>query len=196
MKQTIIYSIVLLLFCACKAQNNQQQTTQMKTFDIATFNKNKNHLNEYFFITKNGTTIKQNQWQYGYEEVIKPKGTYIFTYNKYYNTGKLKLTGDFYPYDFEKGIWKEYDEQGNLIKETDYDAPYKFTWEDILAFIKKRGIDMDNEYLEIGRNIVNGKPVWSIIWEKEDKSSLRIVGIDGITGKIFQENDRDYPELD
>ncbi|WP_165605766.1 hypothetical protein [Flavivirga aquatica] len=52
----------------------------------------------------------------------------------------MKLTGEFFPNDFEKGIWKEYDEEGNLIKETDYDAPYKYTWEDILSFIKKRGI--------------------------------------------------------
>ncbi len=194
MKTTLQYIVLLLLFTNCKAQHNPQQTITMKTFDIETFNKHKNHLNEYTFVTRDSVIIEQSQWHSGYDEVIKYKDSYIQTYNKYYDTGALMLTGNFYPNDFEKGIWREYDEQGHLIKETDYDAPYKFTWEDILAFIKKRNIDMSAYGFRVGRNIVNDKPIWAIVYNKDEKKMiLGVIGIDGTTGEILSETERDYP---
>ena len=44
---------------------------------------------------------------------------------------------------FQKGTWYEFDEQGNLIKETNYDEPYKFTFEDVLQFCEKENIKVD-----------------------------------------------------
>jgi len=92
-----------------------------------------------------------------------------------------------------KGVWKEYDEQGNLIKETDYDAPYKFAWEDILVLIKERGIDMKHEQFEVGRNIVDNRPIWGVIYGKKDSDKLGVIGIYGDTGEVFQESEKDYP---
>ncbi|MFD2592285.1 hypothetical protein ACFSTE_15715, partial [Aquimarina hainanensis] len=137
----------------------------MKTFDIETFEKNKID-NEYKIVTKDSTIIKQGLWHSGYEEIISYKGSYIQTYNKYYKTGILKLTGDFYSNDFEKGVWKEYDEQGNLIKETDYDAPYKFTWEDVLKLIKERKIDMSHEQFRVIRGSSEKGTSWAIVYDK------------------------------
>ncbi len=196
MKTTLKYILIFMLFTNCKAQNKTKSVTKMKTFDIETFEKNKNSLNEYIFTVKDSTIIEQGQWHSGYEETIKYKESYIQTYNKYYNNGKLKLTGNFYPENFNKGIWKEYDENGNLIKETDYDAPYKFTWEDIIAFIKKRKIKMDNEYLRITRDVVESTPFWGITYEKEDKTGLIHIGLNAYNGNIVQDEEFDYPELD
>ncbi|MFD2592287.1 hypothetical protein ACFSTE_15725, partial [Aquimarina hainanensis] len=114
----------------------------MKTFDVEQFNKNKIN-NRYTYISKDSTKVEQSTWQFGYEETITKQNDFFQVYNKYYKDGTLKVTGEFFPDDFLKGIWKEYDEQGNLVKETDYDAPYKFTWEDILKLIKERKLDMD-----------------------------------------------------
>ncbi len=189
----LLYSLLIItLITSCKAQNNNLKQDTMKTFDIETFEKNKIG-NEYNTILKDSTVVKQRKMQFDYYEIIKPKNSYFQTRNRYYSNGKLKSTVQDFPNDFLAGVMKEYDQQGNLIKETDYDKPYKFTFKDVLKVIKKRGIDMNGYYFELGRNVVDGKPVWSIIWEKEDKSSLQIIGINGITGKVFLENDKDYP---
>lgn len=196
MKTTLKYILIFMIFTNCKAQNNNQNTTQMKTFDIETFEKNKNDINEYTFISKDSSIIEQSRWHSGYEETIKYKESHIQKYNKYYNSGTLKMSGMYFDANFNKGVWKEYDENGKLIEETDYDAPYKFTWEDILAFIKKRKIDMDNEYLRITRDVVDSKPFWGITYEKEGKTGLIHIGIDGYNGKIVQDKEFDYPGLD
>ncbi|MBL4745075.1 MAG: hypothetical protein JKY08_01780 [Flavobacteriaceae bacterium] len=54
---------------------------------------------------------------------------------------------------------------------------------------------MNGYGFEIFRNIVENKSMWSITWEKEDKSNLHRI-IDEITGEITKEFDVDYPELD
>ncbi|WP_010522540.1 hypothetical protein [Aquimarina agarivorans] len=190
MKYLFIYLYIIVSFTDCKAQKKNN----MKTFDIESFNKHKDHLNNYSFKNNNGDLIQQDRWQFGFEEIVTKKENLISTYYKFYENGQLKLQGDFYPNDFEKGIWKEYDEQGNLIEETDYDAPYKFTWEDILKLIEKRGIDMTHENFEIGRNIVDNRPVWGIIYGKEESDKLGIIGIYGDTGEIFQESEKDGSE--
>ena len=114
--------------------------------------------------------------------------------NRYYLNGRLKSTVQRFPNSFLADVMQEFDEEGNLIEETDYDKPFKFTWEDILKWVEKNEISMSNEYLDIGRNVVDGKPVWSVIWEKDDKTGLKIVGFDGVTGTILQDEERDYPE--
>ena len=196
----LIFIGLLTLITSCKAQKNNLKNNQMKTFDIETFEKNKNHLNEYSFITKDSSVIEQGEWQFGYEETIKPKGLYLQTYNKYFKNGKILMTGDFFPNDFEKGVWKEYNEQGNLITETDYDAPYKFTWEDILEFIKERKIDMGTPQFQVNRNFDFGnfdeskkdKPFWAITYE-DGSDTMKVIILDGITGKMIKEFNEDYP---
>jgi len=193
-KTHLVISLLLItLINSCKAQKNDLKQDIMKTFDIETYNKNKNNLNDYTFITKDSTIVKQRKMQFDYYEIIKPKNSYFQTRNRYYSNGKLKSTVQDFPNDFLAGVMKEYDKQGTLIKETDYDKPYKFTFKDILKFIKKRGIDMKNYEFRIVRNIVNDKPMWSMTVEKEDKSSLHRIWIDGIDGAIIKEFDVDYP---
>ncbi|WP_438712381.1 hypothetical protein ACSTS3_08425 [Aquimarina muelleri] len=184
--------LLILSVINCKAQGFTKKEP-MDTFDINTFDKHKDHLSRYNYIRKDSTVVEQRTWQFGYEEVIMPKNNLIHTFNKYNEDGKLMLTGDFFPNDFEKGIWKEYDEQGNLIKETNYDAPYKFTWEEVLEWIKERNINMESDYLIIARGSDESGTSWDITWEKENKSSLRRAFIDGITGKIIKEFDQEYP---
>ncbi|MFC5045099.1 hypothetical protein [Aquimarina hainanensis] len=165
----------------------------MKTFDVEQFNKNKIN-NRYTYISKDSTKVEQSTWQFGYEETITKQNDFFQVYNKYYKDGTLKVTGEFFPDDFLKGIWKEYDEQGNLVKETDYDAPYKFTWEDILKLIKERKLDMDAYGFLITRGTSDNGTAWSITYNKsEEDMLLGVIIIDGITGKIIKEFDEPYP---
>ncbi len=188
------YFFLLMFVTGCIAQNPAQKTTKVKTFDIETFEKNKNHLNEYFFISKDSSIIEQRKRQFGYYEIIKPKDSYFQTRNSYFENGNLKSTVQDFPNDFLAGIMKEYNEQGHLIKETDYDAPYTFTWENILKLIKDRKLDMDAYGFEIFRGSSEKGTTWSITYNKSEKDMLLgIILIDGITGKIIKEFDRPYP---
>ncbi len=173
MKIIVLYSVLFLLLTNCKAQHNPQQTVTKKTFDIENFEKNKSHLNEYMFYENNGVKVFQKKRHSEFKETISYPDSYIQTINRYYLSGKFKSTVKCYPNRFLSGVMKEYDEQGHLIKETDYDAPYKFTWEDILAFIKKRNIDMNAYGFEVSRGFGFGsenigeeteKPFWAITY--------------------------------
>jgi antitoxin component YwqK of YwqJK toxin-antitoxin module len=195
MKQ-FLYIIIILTITSCKSQstNNTKKDT-MKTFNIETFNKNKIG-NEYNFKLEDGTKINQQELPNNeYIERINPKNSYFQTLNRYYYSNKkLKSTVQLFPNDFLAGVMKEYDQFGNLTNETDYDKPYKYTWEDILKYIKQRKFDMNAYGFEVGRNVVDGKPVWSIIYNKSDEDmKLGVIGLDGITGEIFQESEIDYP---
>ncbi|QKX07087.1 hypothetical protein HN014_19930 [Aquimarina sp. TRL1] len=165
----------------------------MKTFDVEQFNKNKIN-NRYTYISKDSTKVEQSTWQFGYEETITKQNDFFQVYNKYYKDGTLKVTGEFFPDDFLKGVWKEYDEQGNLVKETDYDAPYKFTWEDVLKLIKERKIDMSHEQFRVIRGSSEKGTSWAIVYDKpKTHDRLGVINIDGITGKITREAEIDYP---
>ncbi len=194
MKSISTYFFLLMFVTGCIAQNPAQKTTKVKTFDIETFEKNKNHLNEYIFIDNDSTVTIQSDDDYEYYETIKPKESFFQSINRYYKNGNIKLEGKIFRRFFQKGIWKEYDEQGHLIKETDYDTPYTFTWEDILKLIKDRKLDMNAYGFEIFRGSSEKGTTWSITYNKSEKDMLLgIILIDGITGKIIKEFDRPYP---
>ncbi len=171
-----IFTILIILFTSC----NAQKTTIMKKFDIGKFNKHKDTIRyEYYQTLENGTVITQREDNDEYIEIIKYKDKYIQEFNSYYKNGKLKISGFFLENDFYSGIWKEYDEKGNLIKETNYDKGYNYTWEDLLKLLKEREVNVkDTNNTTIRKD--DGE--WWIYYVK----GLYIynIRINGKTGKI------------
>ncbi len=137
MKKLIVI-VVTVLCTACSAQ----KTNPMKTFDIDIFNKNKNQSNRTIDTLKNGTIIERRESINFYEEFIKEKESFFEKYSRFYKNGKLQLEGQFLYNDFQKGIWREYDKEGNLIEETDYDKEFEFTWERLLKLLAERNVDI------------------------------------------------------
>ena len=133
----VLFTIFTLI--SCGAQNSQTKKS-MNTFDIKTFKKNKSALNEYNFAIEPNISVVQSELKHVYTEDIIDKNTFFVLKNQYYKNGILKITGLYFKSSFRKGIWKEYDEQGHLIKETDYDKGFNYTWEDLLKFLKEREI--------------------------------------------------------
>lgn len=65
---------------------------------------------------------------------------YFYIYNK--KSSLLQLKGQTF-YNFPIGVWKEYDENGKLIKETNWDKNYPFKVEDLCKLIKEEyGVDL------------------------------------------------------
>jgi len=174
MKQLLLITLTIV-FTSC----NAQKTTIMKKFDIEKFNKNKNSLNRHIDTLDNGTIIEQTEYVDEYTETIKIKGDYIEKYRRYYKSGVISLEGEYFENDFQKGIWKEYNKKGNLIKETNYDKGYNYTWEDLLKLLKEREVNVkDTNNTTIRKD--DGE--WWIYYVK----GLYIynIRINGKTGKI------------
>ena len=171
--------LLILSVINCKAQGFTKKEP-MDTFDIEKFDKNKNHRKEYADTLYNGTIIKQRERKREYIETIKYKDKHIEDFNSYHKNGKLKIQGYFLENDFYKGIWKEYDEQGNLIKETDYDKGFDYTWEDLLKLLKKREVDIKDTG---NTTIRKDEGEWWVYYV--EGLYIYNIRIDGKTGKIL-----------
>lgn len=195
--KTIPIIIILVLF-SCNAQEKKttQKHTEMttETFDIETFEKNK--LNgEYNFVLEDGTKIRQTSSDNSYSEYIThPKPELFMTFKGYYKRGRLKRYVIRYPNNFQK-IRKEYDKQGKLIEEIDYDKPFKFTFEQLLELIKKEKdtIDLYDKNTSIGRGSDEEGTVWFVTYKK-NWGRREVIKIDGITGQILERSH--YPHED
>ena len=88
--------------------------------------------------------------------------------------------------EFDCGIWREYDIAGNLIKETDMDKPYrKYSWQNILLFIKNRNIDLYDEQTFVDWYVDElNVPYWYVSWRDKEKKVFRGITIDARNGQI------------
>ena len=126
----------------------------------------------------------------GYLKMRRRKGSMFGEYRYYFLNGNLKESGEYYFQDFHCGIWKEYDEKGNLLKETDMDKPYKkYSWQNILAFAKKRNINLYDDQTFVDRDINESNiPYWNISWLDKDEGFFRDIAIDARNGHIIKES--------
>lgn len=173
--------------------NTVKQYTIMKTFDIETFYKNKNNLKEYNFIKNDTINVKQRENKQYYIEIIKTENNPFEEFYAFYKTGKLKLSVERLPNSFQKGIIKEYNEDGELIKEEDLDKPYTYSWKNIKQYLAKHNVENLNKQVisirrfnepEATENTRKG-PYWELDFKGEYNNIVGqfFIELDGITGE-------------
>ena len=132
-----LYTLCLLLLIAsqsCVAQKNKKTTTMKTTerFDVQYYKNIIKEKNSYEgatsaqYVERNGTEtyVSFNDDGFVLQE-IKPF-TYEMIVKNYYKNCILKSKGKLLCHSSVKiGIWREYDNQGNLIKETDEDKKFE-----------------------------------------------------------------------
>ena len=132
-----LYTLCLLLLIAsqsCVAQKNKKTTTMKTTerFDVQYYKSIIKEKNSYEgatsaqYVERNGTEtyVSFNDDGFVLQE-IKPF-TYEMIVKNYYKNCIIKSKGKFLCHSSVKiGIWREYDNQGNLIKETDEDKKFE-----------------------------------------------------------------------
>lgn len=132
-----LYTLCLLLLItslSCIAQKNKKTTTMKTTerFDVQYYKKIIKEKNSYEgatsaqYVERNGTEtyVSFNDDGFVLQE-IKPF-TYEMIVKNYYKNCILKSKGKLLCHSSVKiGIWREYDNQGNLIKETDEDKKFE-----------------------------------------------------------------------
>ena len=110
---------------------------------------------------------------------------YVFTYN---NETKSLMAQRTYFYSIDTGVWKEYDTNGNIIKEEDMDAYYKITINDFVNLMKEQyKIDLfSNNYVwSIDRYKDNRpRPIYVVI-EGPSRFYSRYITIDANTGETL-----------
>ena len=132
-----LYTLCLLLLIAsqsCVAQKNKKTTTMKTTerFDVQYYKSIIKEKNSYEgatsaqYVERNGTEtyVSFNDDGFVLQE-IKPF-SYEMIVRNYYKNCIIKSKGKFLCHSSVKiGIWREYDNQGNLIKETDEDKKFE-----------------------------------------------------------------------
>ena len=132
-----LYTLCLLLLIASQsyvAQKNKKTTTMKTTerFDVQYYKNIIKKKNSYEgatsaqYVERNGTEtyVSFNDDGFVLQE-IKPF-TYEMIVRNYYKNSIIKSKGKFLCHSSVKiGIWREYDNQGNLIKETDEDKKFE-----------------------------------------------------------------------
>ena len=122
----------------------------------------------------------------------------------FYPTGNIERKGWHFNWRrttnmFMKGVWYYFDESGRLIKTIDYDAPFKFTFEDVLEFCRKEGIVLPKGYNtdRLSANIFRRSPLVDIDLLMSENPEWVIVApinsswydarivLDGISGKVL-----------
>ena len=177
----------MLTIGSCKAQTNNNNLMQKKieVFDIKGYYERSKEPEYEGYYKEDNTYVRQfGDSLSGFVEYeTSPSLEEVFQiYRRFYPNGSLMLKGLNFPNDFEKGIWKEYDEQGNLIKETDYDKGFDYTWEDLLKLLKKREVDIkDTDNTTIRKEDGN----WRFSYVKG--IYIHDVIIHGKTGKVIQD---------
>ena len=172
--------------------------------------KDKTPYAEFKETLKNGTLITMSETNGGksYSEIAVD--SYFQISKGYYPNGNIKIKGLFFNGNgFQKGTWYEFDESGKLIKETDYDKVYKFTFENVIAFcekekipVKKGQIPQSGFHTNIFAKLMqNGTPIWSIEWQDPKLPTngdqfengtrtysvfYETIEINGITGEIIK----------
>ncbi len=149
-----LYTLCLLLLIASQsyvAQKNKKTTTMKTTerFDVQYYKNIIKKKNSYEgatsaqYVERNGTEtyVSFNDDGFVLQE-IKPF-TYEMIVRNYYKNSIIKSKGKFLCHSSVKiGIWREYDNQGNLIKETDEDKKFeklRLKPINILRWLEKEG---------------------------------------------------------
>ena len=134
MKHLILILLTALYCTCCNAQKDKEATTMKTTerFDVQYYKSIIKEKNSYEgatsvqYVERNGTEtyVSFNDDGFVLQE-IKPF-TYEMIVKNYYKNCIIKSKGKFLCHSSVKiGIWREYDNQGNLIKETDEDKKFE-----------------------------------------------------------------------
>ena len=156
-----LYTLCLLLLIAsqsCVAQKNKKTTTMKTTerFDVQYYKSKIKEVNGKdgdnsfaIYVDRDSTQVKV-YFDKDYDALVTiPPFTYYKEVRIFHKNGILKKEGKrLFCSSVDIGIWREYDNQGNLIKETDEDKKFeklRLKPINILRWLEKEGyIDRKN----------------------------------------------------
>jgi len=192
MKTFYLY-IVLLLSLGCKAQ--EFDLHDMKRFDEKVFKDwevDTVYVQMYDwdrFLKKGDERVRiiktDSFIQVEFSNIANP----YKNKNKYDIHTKRLILQSYFFYNCQIGIWKDWSKTGKLIKEVDYDKPYKLRAKDIITLVNQKfSIDLldMNLLLNVDRSI-RSVPIYIISITKPNTrgKEIRYITISADNGKIL-----------
>jgi len=200
MKNMILFAF-LILFNSCNAQKNNNiknnkvkyyNTDQYKDWKVDSAYASSQSNNHKYLMKGNDRQEISTFEEHG---VLLIKSSNIinpYCYYKYYSLkSKILVDESIEFYSSLTGISKEYDENGKLIKEKNWDTPYQFSIEDLIKKFKiEYNIDIENR--KNVRNVYRaehsktlGIPIYHVVLKTEAENKWIEYLIDGNTGKTL-----------
>jgi hypothetical protein len=162
---------------------------QRRKFDVEAFNKNKNESDYRYFTDQDGYSVVQYGDANGFVELRKKPGDLFEEYRAFYGNGSLKEEKlCLLNRGFCKGKGYVYHPAGMLVEVIDYDAPYKYTWENVLNFVKKNSINLYDSHTLIQRYEDREKGFcWHITWKVPMKPAVNVAILSGEDGRVLEQ---------
>lgn len=199
----ILFLFALGMFITCQGQEQQKttfnqlvtpkkDTTLIEKFDFDIYEKT--HKGSDKYILSNGNTIFSMVFfkdKIGFQRERLPAPSFLTIYKEFYPNGFLKKKETYIGGNVKVGISRYYDEQGNLIKETDEDQKFgKIKPQQVLEFLQEKG------YINLktgkGRLDKDGQPVFELGFYEENGKKIWTIGI--IKGKLNDET-KNFPKF-
>lgn len=214
--------IFLLTFSCVSAQTEKEYYNQIQSEtimqNIDSFDNRFEKLN-IDWLEKNGQKRNMgNSFSYLYEsetdrEVVQIYGSRKKGYSKFqhFSDSYFKLIKYYYPNgnikekgwminnsQTKRGVWHEFDENGKLIKSTDFDTVSEFTINDVFRFCRLENIPVEKGYVRpsTGNHTIinrfyddaNKSYRWYVGWMKNYELRENII-LDGKTGRVISRED-------
>ena len=192
MKVFYLY-IVLLLSLGCKAQ--EFDLRDMKRFDEKVF-KDWEVDTEYVqmydwdrFLKKGDERVRIIETDSFIQVEVSNIANPYKNKNKYDIRTKRLILQSYFFYNCQIGIWKDWSKTGKLIKEVDYDEPYKLSIKDIITLVNQKfSIDLLDMNLLLNVDRYNRSvPIYIISITKSNTrgQEIRYITISADNGEIL-----------
>lgn len=199
MKIIIIIATLLFSIVSCKSQIANTKKN-MEYFNIDKFKNLPTNPETGLLILENGDEVYyfKGSNDKGFIERTEKKNTPITILKAFHENTSLLTKGEEF-YNFRVGIYKIYDENGNLTEEINYDKDYKFSIDDLIKKMKeeyKIDILKRSPWIKVMRDKIDSGVIYKVmVYLKENKySDTKNYTIDGTTGKVISEKILSYPK--
>jgi hypothetical protein len=195
------FFLIVLFFLFANAKSQIKNTNKnIEHFDLKKFREHNSNENHFGFVLENGDKVQQftGEGGKGFIERTEKKDTPFTIVKAFHENTSLLTKGEEF-YNFRVGIYKEYDENGNLTKEINYDKDYKFSIDDLAKKMKeeyKIDILKRSPWVKVMRDKIDSGIIYKVmVYLKENKySDTKNYTIDGTTGKVISEKVLSYPK--
>ncbi len=203
MKLIFIHLLAYLSFIICSAQNDSKKNKLMipkidkkiEKFDIKEFEINK--VGKERFVKKDNILVQEISFSFGYIQRNFFNNLHFKLNKKFGLNGVIIEKGILFNNGSQYGIWYEFDEEGNLVKEINTDEGYDFGWQEVIAYCEKKEIELTKGYekggyqTEILKQEENDKKVWVISYLVSPVLICRET-LDGVTGKLLNSEEFEF----
>ncbi len=197
---TLILISITLCLQGCKAQSKIMENqnnfipaidNSFEKFDIKEFEVKKDSISKKYIISNEVFYQEAEKQSLGYIRRTYYNKSYFMMVKKFFDNGNIQEKAISFNNGYPIGIWYEFDEAGNLIREIDTDRGYDFGWKEILSYCGQHKITLAQGYETSGfqttiykEESASGANIW-VITHQVSGDQLEEITLDGKTGTVL-----------